>query len=615
MANLRPTFLVPALLVLAAFAPGCLPSDAEIEGEMASRRREAYEEWKRSRERGDTSSAKLNGPLTIEDAVKLALQYNKALQQTIQDQEVTRGARISAYGVILPSATISGGANRYEHLAGNNDLHSYSLGLRVDQPIAQGGQYPARLRTARLNTALTNERIRAQIQQLIAEVATKYYDVLLARELLDTNRVAVESAEAQLRAVTERRRQGTATDYEVLRAQVDVATYRAQMLSQENMINTNRVALLKLMGVSQDSEITFADKLRFLPMRPVFERAVEIASGLRPDLRIAELDARVAGEAVRMAESAWWPSLGASFAQNWGDDGGGSAWSRNRWSAGLNAGWTFDVANHGDLVSERARETKARIAVLDQQETTLQEIRQQMNTLANAEEVVKALEVNQEAAREALRLAEIGYQAGARTELDVTDARKALTDVMAQYYQALADHTKARLNLQLAMGVLGPARLHADGAMPRGSSVPVANIEEFAAPDSEAGSLPPITFDDLNSPVVSEVWTGSDASAAPVAASPVAAVSSQAWSNVEPLPAPVPAAQAVPARAAETAPLVAAAPVPARTGLALPPPPQAAPAFSEEIVRTSETSVSAPAPQPASAAQPAPLFKVTVREG
>ncbi|MDR1613204.1 MAG: TolC family protein [Planctomycetota bacterium] len=606
MAKRRLAFFAPSLMLLAASISGCLPSDAEIESETALQRRMAYEEWKRTRERGGSSSTKVDGPLTIEDAVKLALQYNKALQQSLQDQEVTRGQRISQYAVILPSATISGGANRYEHLAGNNNIHSYSLDLTVKQPIAQGAGIPAQLRRARFETALANERIRSDIQRLIADVATTYYDVLLAQDLLATNRVAIESAEAQLRAVTERRRQGTATDYEVLRAQVDVANYRSQMLSRENDINTRRVALLKFMGVSQDSEIAFADKLEFLPMRPVFERAVEIASGLRPDLRIAELDARVAREAVRIAESAWWPALNASFSQGWGDGGGGAAWSRTRWDAGLSADWHFGVDNHGDLVSRRAEEIQKRIAVLDKQETTLKEIREYMNTLANAEEAVKALEVNQEAAREALRLAEIGYQAGARTELDVTDARKALTDVYAQYYEALANHSKARLNLQLAMGVLGPARVTPGGGIPRASSVPIANIEEFAVPDYEPQSAPSTGFDPVagNGPVVSEILPVDEPVTAPVPAAPVA---------TNPAPAAIPAA---PSEIVAYGPIVAGAPdrpASPQGGIALPPPP-AHPASSGAPVGVEAVSSSASQPAPA-VREPAPLFKVTVREG
>ncbi len=483
--------LIPlaAALLLAAFAPGCLVPEGEnsINQEVAYVRRRAYEEWKAARERGEEQSARADGPLSLDDAIKLALQYNKGLQAAVMQREVARGNRMSSYAVILPSFTATAGASRVENFhrpPTRENLDSYSFGLSVDQPIWNGGRIPAVLRSSQLNVALVDEGIRAYVQDLVQKVANLYYDVLLAQHMVETQREALASAEAQLRMVTEKKKQETATDYDVLRAQVDVATYTAGMISQQNAIDTGRVALLKEMGVSQDSELTFSDKLAFLPMRPVFERAVEIASGNRADLRQAEITARVAQEAIRIANSAFFPSVAASAKQDWGGSFTGGQTDRNPWTVGLSAGMSFGIDSLGERRATLAEARQAEIDILDAQERTLQEIRREMNNLTNAEEMVKALEVNQSAAREALRLVLVGYQAGVRTEVDVTDARKALTEVQGQYYSSLADHTKARLNLQVAMGVLGPCAVSDGAQMP--PLVPIANIEEFAAPDSVA---------------------------------------------------------------------------------------------------------------------------------
>ncbi|MCC8189335.1 MAG: TolC family protein, partial [Planctomycetes bacterium] len=479
----KPLLLVTVSSFLAALVAGCVPSDAEIASELDASRRAAYYEWKSLRDSGRSREPIIEGPLSLEDAVKLALQHNKALQSIVTEREVVRGERLAAYSVVLPSVTLSGGATRYErHRERSSDIDSYAVGLTVTQPIMQGDAIPARLRQARFYTALADEVIREAVQLLIQDVANNYYDVLLAQHLIETQREALVSAEAQYRMVTERKRQETATDYDVLRAQVDVATYRARMISQQNAVDTNRVQLLKNMGVSQDSDITFSDKLEFLPMRPVFERAVEIASGNRPDIRQAELETRIYAEAVRIARSAYWPAVSATFDQGWSDGYGiHDTFARNPWSAGIGASWYFGIDNRGNLDAAKARERQRYLELLDIQEDALRQIRQEMNNLANAEEMIKALVVNQDAASEALRLVLVGYQAGVNTEVDVTDARKALTEVQGEYYTSLADHTKARLNLQVAMGVLGPTCV-TDGP-PTPPRVPIANIEEFAATD------------------------------------------------------------------------------------------------------------------------------------
>ena len=556
-----------AIAALSVALSGCVPTDAEIASDMQSSRREAYMEWKSQRDRGLSREARVDGPLSLDDAIKMALQYNKGLQQKIQDREVTRGDRITAYSVVLPSVTVSGSANRRERHRDITDIDAYSTGVTVRQPIFEGEAIPAKLRQARFYTALTDEEIRQTVQELIQAVANNYYDVLLAQHLVETHREALISAESQYRMVSEKRKQETATDYDVLRAQVDVATYRARMLSQQNAVDTNRVQLLKNMGVSQDSEISFSDKLQFLPMRPVFERAVEIASGNRPDLRQAELTSRIYQEAVAIARSAFWPKISGSFTQNWSDGfRPNDTFARNSWNAGLGAEVTFGADKVGDLVKRRAQSRQMEIAILDKQEEAMRQIRQEINNLANAEEMIKALEVNQDAAREALRLVEVGYQAGVKTEVDITDARKALTDVQGEYYTSLADHTKARLNLQVAMGVLGPTCI-TDGP-PLPPRVPIANIEEFAATDYEPPLPIPMPTAADREPVTRS-WTDVPISQAPAAVpapapavapspSPVEAPQARAAS---PVPPAEPTALTLPVAEPATEQVVAAAPV------------------------------------------------------
>ncbi|MDR1518912.1 MAG: TolC family protein [Planctomycetota bacterium] len=473
--------LLSAQAVLAFALAGCLPSDAAIEGELSASRREAYLEWKNQRQSGRGGETRADGPLALDDSVKLALQYNKQLRAALQDREITRGGRISSYAVILPSFGVSGGNGHTESGAGGY-FDNYSAGLSVQQPLLDAAIAP-RLMSARLNTALTDELIRGQVQDLIASVANTYYDILLAQRMVETHREALTSAEAQYHVVSVKMINESATEYDGLRAQVDIASSRANMQKEMNNIDTARVSLLKLMGISQDSEISFSDKLEFLPMRPVLERAVEIASGQRSDLRQSELNYRLEQEAVRVARSEFLPTLAMTYSQNWSEGGqSGNAFGRNPWSLGFGASLNLGIEDYGGLVAAKARAKRAQIQILDTRETVIKEIRQYMNSLANAEETVKALEVNQDAAREALRLALVGYQeAGTKTEVDVSAARKALTDVIGSYYEALANHSKARLNLQVALGVLGPARI--DGNMPSPPNVPIANIAEFAADD------------------------------------------------------------------------------------------------------------------------------------
>ena len=485
-------------------APGCLlpPSPEKIQEELALSRQEAYEIWKRDRD-GQQNEALLRGPLSLEDAIKAALQYNKALLQTVEQRGVARGRVIEAYQLVLPSATFTAGYEHYQQLDSTpwQHLNKYSTGLTISQPLGQGASIPAAQRTARLWSSMADEQVRGMVQNVIYQTATAYYSLLLAQHLYEANRQAVLSAEAHLRVVENKQRFEVETKFAVLRTRVDLTNFRVQMTAQQNAIDMARIELLKIIGVNQESEIVLTDELTFEPMKPVFERAVEMAFTHRSDLHAADLAVGAQREAVRLAQSQWWPQFGAFFTESWAkpDPQASAAMSRNswnnsRWVAGVQGSWTLAPwATAGQVAQQKAELRNQELARLDAQETAIRDIQQAIFSVANAEELVRSQQLNCEAADEALRLASAGYEAGKNAELDVIQARSAQTTAISNYYSALHSHAQARLSLQIAMGILGPRAGEGGGFVPRAAPVKPGHIAEFAvaAADFE-GASPPV---------------------------------------------------------------------------------------------------------------------------
>ena len=79
-----------------------------------------------------------------------------------------------------------------------------------------------------------------------------------------------------------------------------------------------------------------------------------------------------------------------------------------------------------------------------------------LGNLHDAEECVESQRLNLDRAKEALRLAEVGYKQETNTQTEVVDARTALVKARSLYYQAVYSHVMGRLNLQKALGTLGP---------------------------------------------------------------------------------------------------------------------------------------------------------------
>ena len=465
-------------------------SDSSIYSSVYASRSAAYQHWQRSRAAEAESLPALAGRLSLQDAIKVALAYNKPLLAVLQDKEVARGRVIESYSEALPK--VSGVVNytRRDELGGFNvggqsitigELDNYSVDLQVRQPIFRGGAISAAIRAARLFSYLTDETVRNQVQATIFDVASNYYATLLAQQLYEVNRDAVVSAEAHLKDVQTKLSQGVASRFDVLRAEVDVSNFKAEMIQQQNRLHLAKTRLLKAMGVSQETNVLLSDELTYEPMRSVLEEAVRIAHLNRPDLYQAELGVRLQEEAVRIAKSQYWPKIDAVFTEGWArpdphtstDDWG------DRWTAGVQVEIPiFDgLRREGRLIQEKATLERRKLERMDAEERTLLEIQQALLSLRDAEEFAESQRLNLQRAQEGLRLAEVGYREGVNTEVEVVDARAALTRARGLYYQAIYDHTVARLALQRAMGVLGPRA--GDRTVPKESPVSPSRIEEF----------------------------------------------------------------------------------------------------------------------------------------
>jgi outer membrane protein TolC len=497
-------------IVLIAFAvagalcfAGCL-GPAKVYREVAESRAEAYDNWLSQRQAEKAEQVRLQGKLSLQDALKLSMVNNKTLLAAFEDKGVAKGRMVEAIGETLPSADANLGYTRLDRVSSFNvagqavslgALNNYSADLTVTQPLFRGGAISAGVRAARVYTALTDESVRSVAQDVILAVATAYYDVLLAQELVEVQKAGVEASKSALNEVERKKVAGVAKPYDVLRAQVELSNFEAAEIKERNQVNRAKTVLLLLMGVSQESDITLADEMTYIQMKPVFEEAVRVAFENRPDIYQAELQMRLQREALRVAYSYYFPSADASFTETWSRPDPHDSMIRqwgNKWSGGISVNWTlFDgFKREGRIMQEAATLRKNRIQIIDAEEHALQQVEASVLSVQDADEFVQSQRLNLDRAQEALRLARVGKDAGVGTQVEVYDAQAAATQAMANYYEALYGHTIARLALQRAMGILGPRP--GEKAGPDKTPVP-AWIEEFMKTDKTESQPEPKT--------------------------------------------------------------------------------------------------------------------------
>lgn len=463
-----------SVLAAAAAAAGCMSVDASsTAGELAEARRAASSRFAASSGEeavaaSDFAAAptapdsgalpRIGGELSLADAVSIALENNLSLRaaRLRRDEAVAKvvEARAAAYPDLGLSAGVDSDLGERD---GNPDV--YSAGARITQPIWRSGAVSSGIRYARLYAATADAEIEGQVQATIERVSREYLDVLLAERLAHVYEESLGVAERMLSTARNKRSAGTAADYEVLRAEVEVARSNSDLIKERNALRTAMVAMLHTMGVDQDSEIALAGELAYSPVEADLGEMVAIALASRPDLVQAEAAVRMAEETVAIAKSAYGPSADIyasatlrnpdpydSTRDEWGDE----------WKAGATVTFTlFDgFERRGRLDQAESRLRQAEAALRDAEESARAEVTRAVLDLRNADELYQSQKKNIDLAREALRMLESGHRNGRNTQIEVLDARSALTEAMGDYHKALHDLAAARLRLALACGTL-----------------------------------------------------------------------------------------------------------------------------------------------------------------
>jgi outer membrane protein TolC len=460
---------------MSSMLAGCVGSEQFYEQAGLSRET-AYRQWMSRKERQEQAQPVISGKLTVQDCLKLALVNNKALQRVTEEREIARGERLKSYSAILPGVGLTGEYRRLDEvqsikmppeMGGGSitmgDVDNYSVGLTVTQPIFAGGSISARLNSAKLFSLLTDETVRAAVQDVVYAAEHAYYDVLLSQHLVEISTDTVRSAKAHLDSVKQKRQGGIASDFDVLRAEVELSNFQAELIQNKNAINVSKAMLIKTMGISQDSDFVLSDELTYVPSKVAMEQAVEAAYRNRPDLLGKEFDIRVQREQLKIARSRYLPVISSYYSNTWSKPDPHTMmlieWG-HAWQAGLTATLPiFDgFSREGQIVSQKARLKQAQIGLVDAEETALFELTKSQLGIENAVEFVESQRLNLTRAREGLRLAEVGYREGTNTQVEMIDAQAALTTAQANYYQAIYSHVIAKLDLQKAMGTLTMAK-------------------------------------------------------------------------------------------------------------------------------------------------------------
>jgi outer membrane protein TolC len=418
-------------------------------------------------------------PLTLEQAVQLALERNPRLRAAADQADAAEARADAARAAYLPRVDFSQGFTR-----GNNPVYVFGTlltqrqftaanfalpGLNAPTPLNNFqtrfdgqwtlydfGRTTSRVRGARHLSTAEDFRTEQERQDLILRVVRAYQGVLVAHENLAAARKAVESAAANEARVRSLEQAGLVVASDLLSAQVHTAAIREREIRAANQVELARLALSREIGLGPADAREPGGSLATprAPALPV-EDYEKLALAERPALRAAELEQQAAASNARAARSEFAPRLSmyASFERDAETLAGHSG---TNWIAGAR----FDVnlyaggADKARLAEARANERAAENQVEWFRSGVRLEVRQAYLETRAAQQRVEVMRDASAQAAESLRILQNRYDAGLATITDLLRAQVAALDARTAYLAALHDGQVARAQLERAAGRL-----------------------------------------------------------------------------------------------------------------------------------------------------------------
>lgn len=453
--------------------------------------------------------------VTLEDAVGMALRYNRELENARSGLASARGRVREAWGSVMPTLDASASYTRnlsvpsnflpriiFDPNASPDELvavkfgadNTWSFALRAEQPLFQASAFLG-VGAADRYEALQAETVRGHASAIATRVRIAYFDALLADEAVRLSENTVRRIRQSLEETRAMHRAGLASEYDVLRLQVELANVEpnqrraldaAAAARRTLAIEIGAEAMDSLQVVGALSGFDFAQpiasaasSLHLVTLRDASaltdERALEIALANRSDLRQADLTAQLRQTEVRVEQSDYLPkvSLFANYsisAQHNGDISFFGGDDRYR-SYGRQVGIEVSMPVFSGF--KRPARVEQKQAALEQARTTHDLLRDRVENevktllaqVHEAESRGAAQQLAREQAQRGYEIASAQYREGISSPLELTDAEVALRQSEYNYAQAVYDYLAARARLDEALGVSAVVQPDGDVAL------------------------------------------------------------------------------------------------------------------------------------------------------
>lgn len=409
--------------------------------------------------------------LTLNRALEIALSDNPTIKVADHEIDLKKTANREAYAGLFPEVSLSGSYQRAVkkqtmamEMDGKTQTiqvgrdNTYNGGLNVSLPVFAPALYKS-ISLTRTDVELAVEKARSSRISMINQVTRAYYQLLLTQDSYVVLKKAYDQAVANFQIVNAKFGQGIVSEYDKIRAEVQMRNLVPGMVSARNGVTLARLQLKVLMGIDPEVKIAVEGSLKDYEMamfqQQLGDKSVDLSNN--SDLKQLVISSELLHKNLKLKQTNFMPTLGASFNYTYMSMNDNFRIAHYDWfpysTIGLNLVIPLFKASNFTTV----KQTKIQMYQLAENKTNVErQLQMQVtsyldNMNASTEQVVS----NKESVRQAEKGREIAqkrYEIGKGTILELNDSEVALTEAQLIYHQAIYDYLVAKADLDQVLG-------------------------------------------------------------------------------------------------------------------------------------------------------------------
>ncbi|UCF79441.1 MAG: TolC family protein [Candidatus Eiseniibacteriota bacterium] len=404
--------------------------------------------------------------LSLEESVELALVNNKQLLIQKQEVDAMEGRVVQARAGALPNLSAesryiqSGGTMNFggsEGFTFNIDDAYLETSVSLLQPIYTAGRTGAALRAADAARGYARENELATAADVVYQVKASFAGVLLARRMSVLAGEALALAQAHREDVEELFNEGLASEYELIRARVREAELVPEQIRSRNELQRSLIIFRNSLGLPADEAIEPDGELSYDDVHISTAEAFSLAKENRHEIAAAKLYAKGMRAALDLARADRYPSLALAGSATMNTEE--ASLEPDRWRSRM---WTLALAmsipmfdglyTKGKIKQSRAQYEQALLYAAQVEDIVRLEVEQAVSRLEETRELVESQLASVEQAQKGMDIANIRYENGVGTQLEVLDSQVALSRAKTNYFVSVFEQFMAVAEIERATG-------------------------------------------------------------------------------------------------------------------------------------------------------------------